>query len=344
MFDSSGNAGGDVRVRATWQSTTIKGGAGGQVASMRDRQWREVRAASDGSFRLCGVPVATELQIEATGDSAASPSPTVVRLDPPVRYAEAEVRLEPLGRRAAVYVGWVLTDSTDQPVAGAQVTLPGIGRTTSTSDSGTFRLGDLPAGTHEVVVHRIGYAPLTTTVTIQPGQRREQKLLLTRVTTLDSVRVVESAFDLVMRSFEDHKRVGLGSFLTRADLAKVETLKMSAVLQSLRGIRLVHGRGTQSWVVRNRGIQSMGGSELRFGDDFDGKVAGARPDCYAQMYMDGRIVYRGGRTEPLFNVNLISPADLEAVEYYAGPSQLPGEYAGTESTCGVLVLWTRRSP
>jgi len=47
-------------------------------------------------------------------------------------------------------------------------------------------------------------------------------------------------------------------------------------------------------------------------------------------------------TEP-FDISTIEADQLEAVEYYSGPSQLPLKYATLDSRCGVLVLWTRRS-
>ena len=71
---------------------------------------------------------------------------------------------------------------------------------------------------------------------------------------------------------------------------------------------------------------------------------GAKRDCYANVYLDKVLIYSGRDGEPLFNINSIHPDQLEAVEYYAGPSQTPGEYSTLDSTCGVLVLWRRLTP
>jgi hypothetical protein len=46
----------------------------------------------------------------------------------------------------------------------------------------------------------------------------------------------------------------------------------------------------------------------------------------------------------LFDVNSLQPDQIEAVEYYAGPSQTPMEYSTLNAVCGVLVIWTRRTP
>jgi hypothetical protein len=62
------------------------------------------------------------------------------------------------------------------------------------------------------------------------------------------------------------------------------------------------------------------------------------------VYLNNATVYAGRNEEPLFDVNTIRPDQLEAVEYYAGAAETPLEYGTLDSTCGVLVLWTRRTP
>jgi hypothetical protein len=63
--------------------------------------------------------------------------------------------------------------------------------------------------------------------------------------------------------------------------------------------------------------------------------------CYAQVYLDDVLMNPTRPTEP-FDVNTIKLEQLEAVEFYAGPSQTPAKYSRLDSRCGVLVLWTRR--
>jgi hypothetical protein len=66
--------------------------------------------------------------------------------------------------------------------------------------------------------------------------------------------------------------------------------------------------------------------------------------CYARVYVDGRSVCSGRLDEPLFDMRSIQPAEIEGIEYYAGPAQTPMEYSTMESSCGVVVIWTRRFP
>ena len=50
----------------------------------------------------------------------------------------------------------------------------------------------------------------------------------------------------------------------------------------------------------------------------------------------------GHTWEPLFDINTIPVADIEAVEYYASAAETPSKYATLDSQCGVLVIHTLR--
>jgi hypothetical protein len=62
------------------------------------------------------------------------------------------------------------------------------------------------------------------------------------------------------------------------------------------------------------------------------------------VYVDGHMVSGRSQSDPLFDMNSIQPDQIEAIEFYAGPSETPPEYSGLNSTCGVLVIWTRKTP
>jgi len=64
--------------------------------------------------------------------------------------------------------------------------------------------------------------------------------------------------------------------------------------------------------------------------------------CYSLVYIDGQLM-NGSRepTEP-FDLRSVSPERIEAMEYYAGPAETPMKYSRMGSSCGVLVIWTRK--
>ncbi len=57
--------------------------------------------------------------------------------------------------------------------------------------------------------------------------------------------------------------------------------------------------------------------------------------------MDGLVINNdpiGGNNIALSGV--VRPEEVYAIEVYRTPSQIPIEYGGAESACGVLLIWT----
>jgi hypothetical protein len=117
------------------------------------------------------------------------------------------------------------------------------------------------------------------------------------------------------------------------------------------GLGIIHGRGSQGWVMSRRAAvpcidpadrQCMESKGIYSPEKFE-QNQGMLPSCYAQVYVDDVLMNPTSPTEP-FDVNTLAPERIEAVEWYAGPSQTPLKYSKMNSRCGVLVIWTRRSP
>jgi TonB-linked SusC/RagA family outer membrane protein len=66
--------------------------------------------------------------------------------------------------------GTILDSATTQPVANAKITVVGTTIVTGTDTEGRFTLGAVPAGTHDIRIQRIGFAPITRTVVVGSGQ------------------------------------------------------------------------------------------------------------------------------------------------------------------------------
>ena len=122
---------------------------------------------------------------------------------------------------AATFAG-VVTDSTNKPIANAEVTLPDLGKGTGTNEQGAFVLRDIPAGSQRVLVRHVGYGPVETQLTFADGQTIQRHVIMVRSTTLDSVVVQAKSVDHQLDDFEVNKKLGLGHFLTRAELAPQE--------------------------------------------------------------------------------------------------------------------------
>jgi hypothetical protein len=378
-----------VRVVAEW---SVEQSAPGSAPSRL--QWIRTRADANGRFRLCGVPAGTALTLRAQLDSGSTLAarPLAVRVDSGRVFAHAEVTLEAGLVVGAAFAGVVVADTgegtlagSEPGVAGVEVSLPGIGRVAVTNADGTFRINDLPPGVHQVTIRRAGFIPITADVGFVQNHTVEQRIVLGRAAAaLLAVTVVDAP--TVNPEFDQHRRLGLGEFLTRAEFDKHAGRKLGDVMAMVPSLGVVtqQGTGGHAWIVGKRiaaklsprigelpanaagatdqsvnarkacGLWPVGGvspacsftkDDLRnlgiYCPTAGEELQGIACACYAQVWMDGRLMNGKRPTEP-FDLNSIATEQLEALEWYASPSQTPARYSSLNSPCGVMVLWTRR--
>jgi hypothetical protein len=189
-----------------------------------------------------------------------------------------------------------------------------------------------------VSIRQLGYAPLVLKIDFADNVTTDRQFVLTAAQVLDSV--VVAARRATIPEFEERRKLGIGRYLTRDELAKQESRRMSEVLAHVGGLRIERGSGGgQAWISGGRGQVTA------YEPDPLAKAMGAKPACYVDVWLDGVRLYAGqlgSMGQPLFNVNSIQPGDLEAIEYYAGAASVPAKYARSGLDCGVLVMWTRR--
>jgi hypothetical protein len=61
--------------------------------------------------------------------------------------------------------------------------------------------------------------------------------------------------------------------------------------------------------------------------------------CPIHLYLDGQRV-RVDWSETI--ENLVPAASILAIEIYTSPAELPAEYGGSATRCGVVGVWTKR--
>ena len=179
---------------------------------------------------------------------------------------------------------------------------------------------------------RVGYAPLSDSIVVAANQSIDRALVLSAVAELEAIEVAASPLP---RSFEERRALGLGTFFTRAELAKMEDRSTAAIFAQVPGIQMIRSLGPQTYVASTRG------REVRRGEPDMGMMA--PPACYASVYLDRVAIYSGREGERLFNINSISPDRIEAIEFYPSESLVPIELQSHNTRCGVLVIHTRRS-
>lgn len=320
---------GAMRVSVEWPEA----GSAGQVRAL------EARADSAGRFRVCGVPLETMLTIRVTGDSVIAEP--VTRLLASGLVARAEIVVERHVNRGALLVGQVLTDSTRKPIAGVEVVIPSLALATRTNDRGEFRLADIPAGKHQVIARRFGYGPLEATLTFTGSETVDRKIFLTRIAMLDTMNVTGSATRRGngFGAFEERRRLGLGKFIDSTELRKNEHRRLGDLMAALPGVHMFAPPvcGANGLVMPK--CVMNGSARVAFST--------RAPGCAMQVVVDGATVYRARQADPdwayMFDVtSFMSVSGLVGVEVYRSPAEVPPEYGGGGSVCGLLMIWTRR--
>jgi hypothetical protein len=334
-------------VAASWLDLSID-----STKAVRQKQKiMEVDTDSSGNFSLCGIPTTTGLSLRANSGGSYGVWTDIPPLDKE-RIGRRDltiIAVSPLQfevPKTTVFTGRVRRDSTDAPISEAEVLLADIGLTALTNERGEFRILDVPVGKHTIQVRKIGFTFRETSFDFAPGDQTNLTLLISSITTLDSVSVTarSSPIDEPMRIFEEHRKTGLGKFLTRADLQRQPNMKVSSLVGQWSGIQITYGGPGVAWLLGNsRGGKSLSGpgcGPMR--EDYPEHEKRPPPPCpeycYPRVFVDGVDI---AKTQ-VPNINRFISDDLEGVEYYNGGARLPSEYNVLNARCGVLVLHTRR--
>jgi hypothetical protein len=287
-----------LRVAAEWSQPYMRISGGAMERGARPR-WIEARTDARGRYRLCGVPVNIAVTLRAESDSAGVTE--ALTIPPGGKLARANLVLDPEVRRGALFTGLVVADVSLLPIMDAEVSMPDLYRSVKSNEQGAFRLADVPAGTHRVIVRRTGFGPMETQIIFKEGETQQNRVVLSPGPSGDE-RVTER---VLIPSFEENRKAGVGVFMTRVELDRQRGRRLSDVVARIPGASM-----------------SRGG-------------------CYAQVYVNNSLMNRGSPTPP-FDINTMATDQVEALEYYRSSAETPIKYRTDDASCGVLIVWTRR--
>jgi len=117
-----------------------------------------------------------------------------------------------------------------------------------------------------------------------------------------------------MVGFEWRRQNGHGQYLTEDDIVKSGAYNVADAVKTMRGVTYECGGGGGCYVRMTR----------------------APMQCLPEFIVDDHEMNDFGPSTPI--------RDIVGLEVYTGPTELPGEYAGRNSGCGVVVIWTRSGP
>lgn len=205
--------------------------------------------------------------------------------------------------------GSVLDQDTNQPVIGATVYIPEIGKGTNTNLDGNFSIPELPSGTHELVISAMGFSTRTLKVTV-PSETHLEILVATSAIEMEEVIISTPFHQLQSENVMKVERAtvenltkagsinitegitqipGVESMTTGAGIGKpvIRGLSSNRVLVFTQGVRLENQQfgGEHGLGLNSSGIGSVevikGPASLLYGSDALGGVLYFNPESYA---------------------------------------------------------------
>lgn len=211
-------------------------------------------------------------------------------------------------------VAGTVQDADGAAVPGADVSLVGTGLRVTTGPQGNFRFQEVPAGTHQLRVYRIGFAEHRIDVSVRAGEASRVEVVLETLPIALS-GVVVAAGRRAQRQTEAPATV------SRIDLETIEGLpggSFAAALKEVKGLDFIQTGATRA-AVNARGFNSS----------FNNRML---------MMEDGRIAVLPESGLPLGQFTPIPQIDLEGVEVLVGPGSA---LYGPDASSGVIYLQSK---
>ncbi|MBL0939454.1 MAG: carboxypeptidase-like regulatory domain-containing protein [Gemmatimonadaceae bacterium] len=240
--------------------------------------------------------------------------------------------------------GIVLVDSTERPIAGAEVELIGTTFRARSDSSGAFFIAGVPPGSYRLQVRAVGYSPILVDLALGREKMEDVDILL-RPVAQELERVdVRAALTPTARNllgFESRRKFGIGKFLDSTALWRFGDRQWAqAIVAQSPGVRATSYGASSALTVGSRGPSSPRNG-LPSGDVVDIR-RGAKPACYMRVYVDGVLHYNSQAGESLFDVTNYNGPQIVAAEVYTA-AQLPAEFNRMgAASCGAVLLWTKR--
>ncbi|RMH23092.1 MAG: hypothetical protein D6701_00705 [Gemmatimonadetes bacterium] len=296
------------------------------------------RATTDGEGRFTLTlpdPGSYSIVVEGEGFASLTHGPWVLapgdtlrttldaRRLTPIEEVEAAAREHLLRQRAARLAerlppGLVkgrVVDEAGRPVETAEVRLDagtGADQVAVTDREGRFLFQEVPAGSWHVTVSHLTYLTLEGDLEVRPGRGHEvQATMAIDALPIEGVTVKVRSRNWMenQRGIAERRRIGIGEFIDGEEIERRGQFSLAELLRGRPGVR-VFGPG-----IRPESLQ------LR--------------RCTPMVFKDGVPFDMAlGFGEPIL-------FDVELVEVYRGPSELPPEFNTGRNNCAIA-FWTKR--
>lgn len=233
---------------------------------------------------------------------------------------------EVLAQDTGMITGTVVDSAGSRPLEGAQVFILGTSARAVTGATGTYRLTDVPAGTHRVQVRALGYSPIEREVRVAAGGPQTVDFVMTAA----PIQLGE----IVAVGYGTAARRELATSIASVDVEDIRGVPLAGVDAALQGV----APGVQ--VVQNAGnpgngitVRVRGSSSISAGNQPLWVIDGIPmlSESFAQFGMGG---------QDFTAVSGISLDEVESIEVLKDAAATA--IYGSRGSNGVVLVRTRR--
>lgn len=237
-------------------------------------------------------------------------------------------------------------DPTGGIIPDVQITIIDLNRAALTTRDGWFVFDSIPSGLHQLRARRAGLEFVVVNLQVLANDVTYADFVMKPlVTQLAPVTVRSTAPDTrgAPPEFTERMANAQGIYFTAADIEKLHPRRVSDVLRRVSGLvilpngEIFSGRGVVTINTKSCAhgmpvyvdrVLVGGGSEgdpASINDDaLHRKPEWLSPTAASRAVIDG-----------------IKPQDIAGIEVYKGPATAPATLAGSTSSCGEILIWTR---
>lgn len=244
-------------------------------------------------------------------------------------------------------LGGVVVNEAGDSLSDVSVSIASGGGITKTDAAGRFHFRSAPWGQVRLRLRAVGFVPMDTLMLLQSGLTYTVRIRLSQfVPQLDTVRVAATlAYGKPARyrhtgrfdDFYERRAKRPGSFFTREEIERSGRARVSDLLLTVPGITYqerISPRGSTAYLRVARCVAPL--------IPLSGGTQGAKNSdpgyAWFALYIDGQRI----RGEPMEILGNLQTSEVETIEVYRGPSQLPLEAMG--DACAGVFITTRFSP
>jgi len=219
--------------------------------------------------------------------------------------------------------GKIVDRNTKRPIRGATVMLDEATKGVISDDSGTFRIGKVPAGSHRIRVRMLGYEKVTKAVSVTDGEMTTvdvalsagvnnlEQIVVTGTVVPTELKAVPNAITIITAKELQERGITRIDQLFRGDVPGLFTKRLGAsavkYTDEVPGTADVSARGSTNLTTSNESIK---------------------------IYVDG--VELANRAY----LGLIDPTAIERIEILTGPQA--STIYGSNAINGVMQIFTKR--